>query len=280
MMILPIAWTRFAALILLISLLLAGCAGAGGGRFISPDRDAPIADGTNFARDVASLGARHSPYSGVYIFENPHEALVALVRLIDSAESTLDMRYPGWGKDDMGRFLLARLGLATERGIRVRLLLDAEDAGTQLALLAAYAINPRLEIRLLGPVSDSAASQPHLRHKLLTADNRAAVVDVGGIEMTPRLTALSGDVLVVGPVMPAMARCFFEDWNSRLSQSVTSLYSDPITESTESVVSEFYSAALRGSRIARVSDVNELSFVWGDVAMRGKTLRRDGKACL
>ncbi len=269
----------FAALILLILALLAGCMGSGGGAFSPLDRNAPVADGTNFARDVALLGARHSPYSGVYVFENPNEALVALVRLIDGAGSTLDMRYPDWQGDDMERFLLARLALATERGIRVRLLLDAEGVDAQLALLAAYAINPRMKIRLLDSVTSSAAPQHHLRHKLLTADNRAAVVDVGGIEMTPPLTVLSGDVLVVGPVMPAMARCFFEDWNSRLSHSVTSFYTGPITENRGPAISEFYSAALQGSHIARVRDVNKLSFVWGDVALRGKSVVRDGKGC-
>ena len=273
-------WKWFAASILLAAVFLAGCVTDGGEEVFKPlARDASMTDSQNFARDIAYLGASHSPHTGVHVFESSNEALVAFVRLIDGAESTLDMRYPGWQGDDMGRFFLARLGLAAERGIRVRLLVDAESDRSQWALLAAYDFPPRMEIRLLESVADAAGPLPHLRHKLLTADNRLAMVDVAGIEMTPSLMTSSGDVLVIGPVLPAMARCFFEDWSSERSKRITSLQAGFTPAATISAVSETYSTALRGSRIARVSSINELSFLWGDVALRGKTIVRDGKGC-
>lgn len=249
----------------LLLVLLAGCGIRGEDSLVARLNGGPAESGSEtFIVDMADLIARHSPHTGVHAFESPGEALVARVRLIDGVRQTLDVRHPGWRDDEAGRFLLSRLGHAAQRGVRVRLLLDAEDARDALPRLASYAAQPGFEIRLLGA---GTGSPPHLRHRLLIAGNQIALIERAGIEMPLRPIALSDEVLVIGPLMPVITRCFYLDWSSPAARDVPRLAAGETAQRPSQTPSDAYAAALRDSRIARLKHIDELRFVWDVVQL-------------
>src|ERR1700728_3386047 len=62
--------------------------------------------------------------SGIRLLASGDEALASLIALADRAERTLDIQYYLIHQDDSARLLLHHLRLASDRGVRVLLLVD------------------------------------------------------------------------------------------------------------------------------------------------------------
>jgi putative cardiolipin synthase len=74
------------------------------------------------------LQQQNPDLTGYYVLFDPIEALAARLRLIDKAEKTLDLQYYIWDNDKVGAVALHALIRAADRGVKVRLLIDDNNA--------------------------------------------------------------------------------------------------------------------------------------------------------
>ena len=121
---------RFAPLGLL-SVLVAGCVSIP----TAPPQNVSFAcdhpETTHLGRTLADAERSHPGMSGFHILDYGLESLVAHVTLADAAERTIDAQYYIYDSDEAGSILAEHLLAAADRGVRVRLLLDARvPAGT------------------------------------------------------------------------------------------------------------------------------------------------------
>jgi putative cardiolipin synthase len=107
-----------------------------------------------------------------------YEAAQARVDLIDQALASIDTSYYGIGNDRIGAMFLSRLEAAARRGVRVRLIVDAEHNGIP-AEVQALLIRSGLQIKQYHPVS--------LRHPLWINDR-----------MHDKTLIVDGEQLIVG----------------------------------------------------------------------------------
>lgn len=163
-------------------------------------------------------------------------ALGARLRLIQSAEHTLDLQYFLIKPDEAGAIISVALLEAAQRGVRVRFLLDdafttAEDK--QLAVLDSH---PNIEIRIFNPLSrrswgpwnyviDFNRVNRRMHNKALIADNAFAII--GGRNLADEYYQIDTssefadfDLGIIGPSVPLISDKFDIFWNDQLSVQV------------------------------------------------------------
>ncbi|GAL31281.1 cardiolipin synthetase [Vibrio variabilis] len=75
-----------------------------------------------FKREVSSHSLTEE--TGFYPLDKGHDALLARLAIIETAQSSIDVQYYIFRDDEAGNLIGWRLFEAAERGVRVRLLLD------------------------------------------------------------------------------------------------------------------------------------------------------------
>jgi putative cardiolipin synthase len=235
--------TRTLGQLLLLALLLAGCAAQ---RFESMPRPAPQyaapaqADDAFYGIESRISSAHGEAVSGFKLLDTNEDGLLWRLALIDSARHGIDAQYYLWYGDDSGLLILERLLQAADRGVHVRLLLDdinllLHDASTirlrdqGAALLDSH---PNIELRLFNPwsrrglaarageaLTDMSRLNQRMHHKMLVVDNRAAII--GGRNIGDEYLGLNEafnfhdlDVLGIGPVAREASAVFDTFWNS------------------------------------------------------------------
>lgn len=181
---------------------------------------------------AASLSAPAG--SGFQLLPVASAAFETRVALANQAERSLDVQTFVFDADDTGKYLLDSLRAAAARGVRVRLLIDdLNTAGTD-ALLAGFACEPHVEVRLFNPFANGRSSlsarlleslheldrvNHRMHNKLFIADNALAVF--GGrntgdeyFMRAKRGNFVDFDVLAAGAVVPELSRSFDAYWNS------------------------------------------------------------------
>lgn len=108
-------------------------------------------EATTLSREVATLLADTPGQSGFHLIEYGREALLARGALADAAERSIDCQYYIYDPDQSGAFLTERLLAAADRGVRVRMLLDDFNLGSD-ANAALIDAHPNIEVRLFNPV--------------------------------------------------------------------------------------------------------------------------------
>jgi cardiolipin synthase C len=100
-------------------------------------------------QDFAALeGTTHR----MQLLETGDDALLARVHLIRAAEKQIDVQSYIWRQDGVTRFLWDELMDAADRGVRVRILIDAFPPMGSAALLAQKAFaHEGIELRLFNP---------------------------------------------------------------------------------------------------------------------------------
>lgn len=222
-------------LLLVVMLLLAGCAGKVAP--ISPSHVLPN-HGSALAQRIEAVATHQPPGdSGFRLLPESSEAFSARMEMIREAETSLDVQYYIVHDGLSTRALIDELIRAADRGVRVRLLLDdtaSDGSDYQIATLAAH---PNILIRVFNPlhigrsniVTRSAGrllhlSQQHRRmhNKLMLADGILAIV--GGrnlgdeyFDADQRLNFTDIDLLAAGPVAERLAVSFDQYWNHKLS---------------------------------------------------------------
>lgn len=194
---------------------------------------------TPLGQAIAPLAAEHPGLAGVYPLSDGRDAFAARVLLARAAERSLDVQYYIWRNDLTGTLMLDALRDAATRGVRVRLLLDDNNTAGLDPVLAAFAREPNVEVRLFNPfgnrrwrsvgyLTDFSRLNRRMHNKSFTADNQASIV--GGRNIGDEYFGVAGDmlfvdldVMAVGPVVQQVSQDFDRYWNSASAYPVASL---------------------------------------------------------
>ncbi len=190
---------------------------------ISPDED------TALGRQVQLWQQQNPGPSGFFPLVSGTDALGARLRLIDSAEKSIDVQYFLMKGDTAGQVFTAGLLRAADRGVRVRFLLDdifTTVKDVELELLDAH---PNIEVRLHNPISRRGIgavnmvatflrANRRMHNKSFTVDNQITIV--GGRNIANEYFNLKRqgefmdlDMIGMGPVAADVSDVFDRFWN-------------------------------------------------------------------
>ncbi len=233
---------------LLLAWLLLGAIGCG-----SLPRDVPRPVSSALAEPAATplgqLAQRRRPAearradSGFALIDSANMAYSSRLALTERAGRTLDIQYYAIHADASTTELLRAVRAATERGVRVRILLDDFNSTGRNALVMGMAFLPGVEMRMfnplpggrgagvlraLGSLHDFRRIQHRMHNKLYIADNAWGITGGRNLGDAYFGTAdgsnfIDMDVLAVGPVVQAMSASFDRYWNNPLAYPVQSL---------------------------------------------------------
>lgn len=185
------------------------------------------------------LTAAHPGLSGVYPVTSAHNALAVRLATIRAAQSSIDIQYFIFRRDETGLLLTRELLRAAGRGVRVRFLLDDFTTGDAGPVLVALQRHPNIEIRLFNPFphrgpraleffADFSRLQRRMHNKSFTVDNR--VTFIGGRNLSNKYFGIDRkvhfgdlDLVAIGAVVPDIGRQFDLYWNSPYSFPVQSV---------------------------------------------------------
>ncbi|NOI67726.1 phospholipase D family protein [Vibrio sp. 99-8-1] len=183
-----------------------------------------------FSQEIATHSS--AAETGFYPLEKGHDALLARLAIIGSAQYSIDAQYYIFRDDDAGNLIGWRLFEAAERGVRVRLLLDDMQKYDDSALVR-YSSHPNIEVRLFNPhhlrsargvamMSDFDRLNHRMHNKSLSVDG--VVTIIGGRNVGNEYYSINSDVefadldlLMVGKSVPEVNRQFDLYWNSDYS---------------------------------------------------------------
>ena len=183
------------------------------------------------------------------------EALEWRLRAIDSATSSIDLQSFIWKFDDVGSALQERLVAASERGIKVRILIDDSFlAGKDRHLIALHA-HPNVEYRVYNPykrrtngavsrfvlnLGDYERLDHRMHNKSMVVDNQIAII--GGRNLADEYFGFDDtynfrdmELLVGGPIVEEISQSFDAYWNDKWSFPIDQISSIDATalESSE-----------------------------------------------
>jgi putative cardiolipin synthase len=222
--------------LLLLALMLAGLAGCAS----LPDKverqaskAQPATMDTPLGR-IAKASTADPEQSGFRLMPTGQFALQARLELARRAQRTLDVQYYQIHDDRTGRYLLRTLRDASERGVRVRLIIDDLYTSGQDPLLLGLDAYPNVEVRLFNPfpagrqnfltrfvVNAKEFDRVHRRmhNKLFIADGVMAVA--GGRNIADEYFMASAganfvdlDTFIIGSILPRLGQLFDTYWNS------------------------------------------------------------------
>ncbi len=202
---------------------------------------APAAAEGELRQATGALATAHPGQSGVLLLDTGIEALRQRDALIEAATETIDAQYYIWNSDASGRYLAARLLVAAERGVRVRIILDDINVGGRDEVIAQLAAHPNVQVRIYNPtaaregfmrtlgfIRDFSQVNRRMHNKSFTADD--AVTIVGGrnvgdeyFDLDPETNFRDRELLAVGPVVDDVRAGFEAFWNSAWTQPVEML---------------------------------------------------------
>nr|CAA6829081.1 MAG: Cardiolipin synthetase (EC [uncultured Thiotrichaceae bacterium] len=198
-------------------------------------------DTTIFKSVQALLDKADSPAESMfYPLADPHLALISRIQLADNAVESIDVQYYLFHDDDVGRALLRALVEATERGVKVRLLLDDMDVGGREGLFTKLAAdNKNLEVRVFNPSwlrtfkpLEYLARFPRvtrrMHNKSFTVDKISSVVggrNVGNeyFDVNTEVAFTDFDILASGAISRDVTKEFDAYWHSGLAYDVAHL---------------------------------------------------------
>lgn len=251
--------------LVLLMLLVAGCATVPhdipkvSSMYISNTSD------THFGRQVADWSDEHDGKSGFFPLGQGMDALGARLRLLEKAETSVDLQYFLMKDDTAGIVVMHALLQAADRGVRIRFLLDDVFTTTPDKNLLLINQHPNIEVRLFNPISrrglralnfvgNFRRANRRMHNKSFTADNAISIV--GGRNIADEYFQLKDtsvfadfDVVVLGPVVSEISRSFDDYWNHMLAIPIEQLSKEPdegALESTRAKIAEELGALYSG----------------------------------
>ncbi|MCU4587768.1 phospholipase D family protein [Acinetobacter ursingii] len=194
---------------------------------------------TTLAKVVEPLRQQNQGLTGYHLLYDPLEALTARLKLIDKAEKSLDLQYYIWDNDRVGALALHAIIRAADRGVKVRLLIDDNNAKQMEAVLLALSQHQNIEVKLFNPyrfrkfraidmVLDLKRINRRLHNKSFIADDQIALI--GGRNMTNQYYNSSDnyqfsdvDVMLVGSAVDDIVHSFDDYWNDKYAYSVINI---------------------------------------------------------
>jgi cardiolipin synthase C len=223
-------------LVILALTSFGGCATLGPGADFPKTASVALAhpEDTRFGRRFAGAAHEHGESSGFRIITSGVDGLVTRVQMIDAAERTLDLQYFIFRGDETGRLVIEALLRASDRGVRVRVLID--DGATMPGDERVIALDghPAMEVRVFNPFAyrghgkllraveflfRASRLDYRMHNKLLVADNSAILIggrNIGNqyFQIDPATQFADDDIFAVGPIAAQVSATFDEYWNS------------------------------------------------------------------
>ena len=184
---------------------------------------------TSVGTSVARWTSSNDGLSGFHPLTQGMDAFAARLRLIEVAESSIDLQYFLMKDDTAGRIIAASLLDAADRGVRVRFLID--DVFTTVSDEALVLLNrhENIEIRLFNPIArgafpvinyafDFSRANRRMHNKSFTVDNQVTILGGRNIadeyyEIKTEADFLDFDVIGVGKVATDVSESFDLFWN-------------------------------------------------------------------
>ena len=191
---------------------------------------------TTLAQIIQPLQEQHPELTGYLVLFEPLEALATRLSLIDKAEKRLDLQYYIWDNDKVGSLALHALIRAADRGVKIRLLIDDNNAKSTEGIFVALAQHPNIEVKLFNPyrfrkyraldmILDLKRINRRMHNKSFIADHQVALI--GGRNMTNQYYNVSDnyqfsdvDVMLVGSAVKDISHYFDEYWNHEYAYKV------------------------------------------------------------
>jgi cardiolipin synthase C len=223
-------------LVILALTSFGGCATLGPGADFPKTASVALAhpEDTRLGRRFAGAAHEHGESSGFRIITSGVDGLVTRVQMIDAAERTLDLQYFIFRGDETGRLVIEALLRASDRGVRVRVLIDdgATIPGDERVI--ALDGHAAMEVRVFNPFAyrghgklmraveflfRASRLDYRMHNKLLVADNSAILVggrNIGNqyFQIDPATQFADDDIFAVGPIAAQVSATFDEYWNS------------------------------------------------------------------
>lgn len=194
---------------------------------------------TDLAKIITPLKSQNPELTGYHVLYDPLEAIAARINLIEKAEKTLDLQYYIWDNDKIGSLALYKIIEAADRGVKVRLLIDDNNAGKMEGVYLALDQHANIEVKLFNPyrfrslrpvdmVLDLKRINRRMHNKTFTADNQISLI--GGRNMSNQYYNVSDnyqfsdvDVMLVGQAVDDIAHSFDEYWNHSYAYPVRNI---------------------------------------------------------
>lgn len=218
---------------LLLLLLLSGCISVPFDYPKSPSAALSASADTDMGEYALEWTQKHGTNSGFLALAGGNEALGARLKLIESAEVSIDAQYFLLKPDEAGGLFIGNLLNAADRGVRVRLLIDdifTPGLDSQFTLFNSH---PNVEVRLFNPLSRQSAkswsmlwnfsrANRRMHNKSFTVDDSITIIGGRNIadeyfEIKPEVEFNDFELLAVGPVVPEVNAAFDLFWNSELA---------------------------------------------------------------
>jgi putative cardiolipin synthase len=248
---------------------------------------------TRLGKAIYAEAAKHPGQSAFRVVESGLAGFAARVALIDAAEHTVDLQYYVM-EGETAELVAGRLLAASERGVRVRLLLDDLGQHGREGALAALSSHPNVEVRTFNPlllrgpakalalaeyVVRGAQLDRRMHNKLFVVDN--AIAMIGGRNIGDAYFEAPGpidfqdlDLVAAGPVVRGLSASFDDYWNSDYSVPIEALLVSPpsaqdVAEARAHLAAlrererdTAYGRAVAASRIARDLSDGKLAATW------------------
>jgi putative cardiolipin synthase len=193
---------------------------------------APVVDTAATEYVEAEEQSRPPGHSGFRLLTRPTNALMSRIALADQAAEAIDVQTFLFNDDATGRLVAVRLLDAADRGVRVRLLVDAFYSPDP-DLVDALDAHRNIEVRLFNPfgsrdpgmlstmgqmLMEFSRLNRRMHNKSFIVDNRVAII--GGRNIGNQYFDASGesnfrdlDLLAIGRVVRDASRAFDSYWN-------------------------------------------------------------------
>lgn len=186
-------------------------------------------EATSLAKIVLPLRDANPGLTGYHVLYDPLEALAARMELINKAEKSLDLQYYIWDNDKIGSMALHSIIQAADRGVKVRLLIDDNNAKKMEGIYLALDQHANIEVKLYNPyrfrhyramdmLLNLKRINRRMHNKSFIADNQIALI--GGRNMSNQYYNFSDnyqfsdvDVMLVGAASDEIIHSFDEYWN-------------------------------------------------------------------
>ncbi|WP_442862812.1 phospholipase D-like domain-containing protein [Acinetobacter sp. ME22] len=191
---------------------------------------------TSLAQMIQPLQQANAGLTGYHILYDPLEAISTRLNLINKAQKTLDLQYYIWDNDKIGALALYDIIQAADRGVKVRLLIDDNNAKGMEGAFLALDQHQNIQVKLYNPYGfrqframdmllDLKRINRRMHNKSFIVDNQIALI--GGRNMSDQYFNVSDnyqfsdiDVMLVGQAVQDISSSFDAYWNDAYAYPV------------------------------------------------------------
>jgi cardiolipin synthase C len=213
--------------------------------------------------------AAHAGETACVLVDSGPLALLMRAELADEARQSIDLQTYIYDDDAAGILLMDRLRAASERGVRIRLLIDDNGIRTDDCLPLLLDALPNIEVRVFNPFRirprwtrplqlpfEFRRLNHRMHNKLVVIDGKATIVggrNIGGhyFEAHEEASFTDLDVLLLGPAAQDAQHCFERYWTSELAVPLQAALGDRNLDAARARLERY-------TRTARLTQLDDL----------------------